>query len=71
MDRVTRSFEVVQEPLPRLDDQDWLREPRREELREVAGIGPEQADRGQLVPLDLDAIRASVQQRLAEGPCPG
>lgn len=40
-----------------LTDQEWLR-------KEIQ-IGIDQANRGQVAPLDMDAIRARVKQRLA------
>jgi hypothetical protein len=47
----------------------WLRESedvrnqQREELRRAISVGMEQADRGEVAPLDISSIRATVRQR--------
>ena len=63
--------EVVREALQLLEDRDRLAEVRLEGLRGEVAIGIEQADRGQLVPLDMESVRAKVRERLAEVPQEG
>ena len=43
-----------------------LRELRLEELRKFVAVGIEQADRGELAPLDVDATLARVRSRKAK-----
>ena len=57
--------EVIREALRLLKEQDQLREIRLAELRKEIAIGVEQADRGELVPLDIEAIKAEGRARLA------
>lgn len=56
--------EVVTEALRLLDERDRLRQMRLEELRKEIAIGIEQADRGEVAPLDMAQIRSEVQRRL-------
>ena len=42
---------------------------RREELRQEIAIGIEQADRGDLAPLNIDAIKAEVNHKLKNRDC--
>ena len=58
-----QQLEVVREALRLLQEQDQLRELRLEELRKFVAVGVEQADRGQLAPLDVDATLARVRSR--------
>ncbi len=57
------THEVIQEALRLLDDRDRLRALKLEELRAEIAIGIDQAERGQVAPFDLDAIRAKVASR--------
>ena len=61
--RYLSASEVVREALRLLLEPDQLRELRREELRKFIAIGIEQADRGELAPLDVDATLARVRSR--------
>jgi antitoxin ParD1/3/4 len=61
--RYLSASEVVREALRLLQEQDQLRELRLEELRKFVAVGVEQADRGQLAPLDVDATLARVRSR--------
>jgi antitoxin ParD1/3/4 len=56
--------DVLMEALRLLDERDRLRQTRLEDLRREIAIGIEQADRGDVAPLDMDEIRIAVQQRL-------
>jgi len=64
--RYLSASEVVREALRLLQEQDQLRELRLEELRKFVAVGVEQADRGQLAPLDVDATLARVRSRKAK-----
>lgn len=61
--RYLSASEVVREALRLLLEPDQLRELRREELRKFIAVGIEQADRGELAPLDVDATLARVRSR--------
>ncbi len=61
--RYLSASEVVREALRLLQEQDQLRELRLEELRKFVAVGVEQADRGQLAPLDVDATLGRVRSR--------
>jgi antitoxin ParD1/3/4 len=56
--------EVVREALRLLKERDEIRRQRLEELRREIAVGLEQADRGELAPLDVDAIKAEGRRRL-------
>ena len=58
--------EVVRDALRLLKEQDVLMAYRLEELRKEIARGVEQADRGELSPLDVEAIKAEGRKRLAE-----
>ncbi len=62
--------DVLREALRLLEDRDQLRAIRLEELRKEIAIGIDQADRGMVAPLDMDAIRAKVAARLNDGANP-
>ena len=64
--RYLSASEVIREALRLLQEQDQLRELRLEELRKFVAVGVEQADRGQLAPLDVDATLARVRSRKAK-----
>lgn len=55
--------EVLVEALRLLDERDRLRQMRLEELRKEIAIGIEEADRGEVVPLDAEATLAKVRGR--------
>ncbi|MDQ3755835.1 MAG: type II toxin-antitoxin system ParD family antitoxin [Acidobacteriota bacterium] len=62
--------EVVREGLRLLKEYDELERLRVENLRREIMVGVEQARRGQVVPLDVEAIKAEGRQRLARtGKC--
>jgi len=58
--------EVVREGLRLLQEQDTLRQIKLDQLRKDIAIGVEAADRGELAPLDVEAIIAEGHKRLAE-----
>lgn len=58
--------EVIREGLKLLKEQDTLQQLRLNELRKEIAFGIEQADRGELAPLDIAAIKAEGRQILAE-----
>ncbi len=64
--RYLSASEVVREALRLLQEQDQLRELRLEELRKFVAVGVEQADRGELAPLNVDATLARVRSRKAK-----
>ncbi len=55
--------EVVREALRLLEEKDKIQAMRLEELRREIRIGIEQADRGEVAPLDIDATLARVRER--------
>ena len=57
--------EVIRAGLRLLKDQDKLYEIRLAELRKEVAIGVEQADRGQVAPLDIQAIKSKARSRKA------
>jgi antitoxin ParD1/3/4 len=58
--------EVIREGLRLLEEKDILRQIKLDQLRKDIAIGIEQADRGDLAPLDVEDIIARGKQRLAE-----
>lgn len=60
------SGEVIREGVRLLEEKDMLRQIKLDQLRKDLAIGIEAADRGELAPLDVDAIIAEGHQRLAE-----
>jgi antitoxin ParD1/3/4 len=58
--------EVMRDGLRLLKQREQFRQIRVEELRKEVAIGIEQADRGEVAPLDFDAIRAEGRRMLAE-----
>jgi antitoxin ParD1/3/4 len=58
--------EVVREGLRLLLQQRQDRQARLEELRRQVAIGLKEAERGEIAPLDLEAIKAEGRRRLAE-----
>lgn len=58
--------EVIEEALRLLRERDERRQQQLEALRAEIAIGLEEADRGELAPLDIDAIKAEARQRLHE-----
>ena len=55
--------EVVREALELLSERDAWRQASLEALRNEVAIGIEQADRGQIGPLDREAVRAKASER--------
>jgi antitoxin ParD1/3/4 len=55
--------EVVREALRLLEERDKIQAMRMDELRREIRIGIEQADRGEVAPLDIDATLARVRTR--------
>ena len=58
--------EVVREALRLMQERDQLRELRLDELRKFVAVGIEQAERGELDPLDVDGTLAKVRSRKAK-----
>jgi antitoxin ParD1/3/4 len=58
--------EVVREALRLMNDHDVVRQHRLDELRREIAIGIDQADCGQIEPLDIDAIMAEGRRLLAD-----
>jgi len=56
--------EVVREALRLLKDRDRLREMRLDELRAEIAIGIEQADRGEIVEMDVEALKAEARAQV-------
>jgi antitoxin ParD1/3/4 len=57
---------VVQEALRLLKEQDERRQAKLEDLRQEIAIGLEQIERGEVAPLDIEAIIAEGKRQLAE-----
>ena len=57
--------EVVRQALRLLEARDRLQEQSLQELKAFIAVGIEQADRGEVAPLDLDATFARVRARNA------
>jgi antitoxin ParD1/3/4 len=57
--------EMVLHGLFLLQDRDTLRQIKLDRLRKDIAVGLEQADRGELAPLDVEAIIAEGRERLA------
>lgn len=62
--RYLSSSEVVREGLRLLDERDRLAQERFEVLKREIALGIEQADRGEVAPLDLDVIYQEVLARV-------
>ena len=58
--------EVIREGLRLLEEKDILRQIKLDQFRKDIAIGIEQADRGDLAPLDVEDIISRGKQRLAE-----
>jgi antitoxin ParD1/3/4 len=56
--------DVLREALQLLDARDRLRSWKLEDLRKEVAVGIREAEQGMLAPLDMDAIRAKVAERL-------
>jgi antitoxin ParD1/3/4 len=56
--------EVLREALQLLDDRDRLRAWKLEELRKEVAVGIQEAEQGLVAPLDMEAVRARVAERL-------
>jgi antitoxin ParD1/3/4 len=57
--------EVVRAALWEFREWEAIRQAKLEALRKEIAIGIEQADRGEVAPLDIDAIKAEGRRRLA------
>jgi len=66
--RYLSASEVVREALRLLEERDQLRELKLQELRKFVAVGIEQADRGEVAPLDVDATLARVLSRKSRDP---
>ena len=55
--------EVVREALRLLSQRDELRQAQLEELRKEIAIGIEQAERGEIAPLDIDELICKARAR--------
>lgn len=64
--RYLSASDVVREALRLLEERDQLDEIRLAELRKFVAVGIEQADRGEVGPLDVDATLARVSSRKAK-----
>ena len=60
------SGEVIRAGLQLLQEQDALRQIKLEQLRKDIAVGIEAANRGEVAPLDVEAIIAEGHKRLAE-----
>ena len=60
------ALEVIRAGLYLLEDQETLRQIRLERLRREIAIGIEQADRGEVAPLDVEDIIAEGRKRLGQ-----
>ena len=60
------SGEVIREGLRLLEEKDTLQQIKLDRLRKDLSIALEQVDRGEVAPLDIEAIIAEGHQRLAE-----
>jgi antitoxin ParD1/3/4 len=58
--------EVIREALRLLKEHDALRQIRHEELRRDIAVGMEQIKKGQVAPLDMEAIRIKGRKLLAQ-----
>jgi antitoxin ParD1/3/4 len=56
--------DVLREALQLLEDRDRLRTWKLEALRNEIAVGIQQAEQGMVAPLDMDAIRTKVAERL-------
>ncbi|HZW29833.1 MAG TPA: type II toxin-antitoxin system ParD family antitoxin [Isosphaeraceae bacterium] len=56
--------DLLREALQLLDDRDRLRAWKLEALRQEIAVGIQQAEQGMVAPLDMDAIRTKVAERL-------
>jgi antitoxin ParD1/3/4 len=59
--------EIILEAVYLHRDQEWLRQHKLEEMKKEIQIGIDQADRGQVAPLDMQGIMHRVQERLRAG----
>ena len=64
--RFDSSEQVITVAIGLLRDQEDLHKMRLEELRKEIAIGLEQANRGEVAPLDVQAILARSRERLAQ-----
>ena len=64
--RYLSASEVVREALRLLEERDQIRELKLHELKKFVAVGLDQADRGEIAPLDVDATLARVRSRKAK-----
>jgi antitoxin ParD1/3/4 len=64
--RYSSEDEVIQISLFLLKDHEEFYKTRLEELRKEIAVGLEQADRGEVAALDMEAIKEKARQRLAQ-----
>ena len=62
--RFSNASEVVREGLRLLDERDRLADERLSSLKREIAVGIEQADRGEVSPLDLDEIFQEVRSQV-------
>jgi antitoxin ParD1/3/4 len=58
--------EIILEGVYLHRDREWLRQKKFEELKKEIQIGIDQADRGEVAPLDMDAIWQRVLEKLGQ-----
>lgn len=63
--RYSSGSEVVREALRLLEERDRARQVRLEQLKREVALGVEQADRGEVSPLDIEEVKAEGRRRLA------
>ena len=59
--------EVIRDALRMFEERVQLREIKLERLRKEIAIGLEQAERGQVAPMNIEHIKAEGRRRLKEG----
>ncbi len=62
--RYNSASEVIREALRLLEDHDALRQIKLDALRKEIAIGLEQAERGEVSPLDIESIKAKGRELL-------
>lgn len=62
--RYRSASEVIREAVRLLEERDRSREAKLEALRKDIAIGLEQAERGDVAPLDIEGVKAKGRERL-------
>lgn len=62
--------EVVSQALRLLDTHDALQQQQYQRLKSDVKLGLDQANRGELLPLDIEAIKQEGRLRITNGPAP-